>query len=671
MAGFKRTDESSKDDNTVPNVNPTAQGNEQTPTYQPLNEEPSMSNENNNVNTAPQNDVDMMSELFGVGEGMATFSSSKATEDLTQLAEFVRAKLKSNPRTDLKIELIGDTDEMAAPAMLTYREVKGKIYFFTTIFAGYADDTRLRDLEERVNGQQIIVDMPPSKIYNDTFIQYARDYIAIATSTPRGSIFPTDYNVVDSTVDLSDEKQMRTHALLSLQTAQSAIQNYIAPFNAPAGKALASPNIDVTMTHEINPTRTAKTKDGKLLAADVIIDLQAEPAQQKRNGNNYDANTRAKAIPLSRAYVKLDVYKSPKAQQMMGASGFQGYNAQQGPQPGYGQLLILTGVEGSRLDNSNNRESFHSTACGLISLIQMAAGRNTMSLLDVSDKKHPRHAGLFGYDWEPFHNLGKAIEPRLLKIEKTMTPSQKADYNFDEFVNLFFTGELNICMDVIDGSSMAWHQRPYLQAAKGDNEANKFILDTFDRILNGCFRKEVAKLGAGDNPNVFQVGTSTILHDGVFDDGAGNQHSLVEVDYFYLMSKLKETSIDPQYGAAVFSGSLAPNQTSAEVLHKRRTDIIQLEPSAKVTGIIRRLYLSPWLMPVLGAAAANANLHINSTGLYDQKANPAQAWGGLPTGTTVDMSYGQAIFQPQGANGFGGFNHGWGVPVTAPKNPWG
>lgn len=611
---------------------------------------------------------DLMSEIYGTTGDLTTFSTNTGTEELTEMADVINKKLKSDPRLDLKIELIPDASEMAAPALLVYRLHGDTMYFFSVIFAAYADETRVRNMEERVNGQSIEIDMPASKIYNQSFINFCMNYLSQATQQPVQKIVPTDYMVIEDTKNLADEKVMKPQAMLAMQTAHTAISNHINPTPAPAGKALASDKIDVTLNHEINPTRTKQTKDGKLLCADAVLDLEASPVQNKRQ-NNYDPNTRPQSLPLSRAFVKLDFYKSPKNQQANSGYGVQMNNAM--PMPGYGQLLVLTGVEGSRNDSPNSRESFHSTACGVISMIQLASGRNTMSMLDVSDKNHPRHAGLFGYDWEPFFHMGKSHEPRLLKIEKSMAPSQKADLNFDEFVQAYFTGELNVCMDVIDGSSMAWHQRPWLEAAKGDSEANKFLINTFDSILGGYFLPEWKKVSPDGNSPILQP-SITILHDGEFTSQDGTKHALTEIDYLYTMAKLKEQSVDPSFGSAVFSGTLAPNQSTADVLHKRRTDILNLEPTAKVTGIIRRLYFTPSLMPALGAAAVSASLRINSTGLYDQKANPTQAWAQLPVGYTVDMSQGQAVFAPQNQNGNPSFNHGWGMPQQPQgfQNPW-
>lgn len=291
---------------------------------------------------------DILSEM-----SMSTSTGNSASKHMKTFIENIEETLKAIDPT-FKLVTITSNPVLAVPGIIVTKESKGKLFHFSVIVADLIYPGKLKDIEEYIDNQKVVIDMPASKVYDGDYVAIVNRELAAGT---KKEMVPTHYYTIPQGTDLEDERLAR----IICDTARLAISQRIEPRGAPAGKALASNQIEVNLINEINQgSRTHQLLDGEVVAADAVITVVAGDRKEVKGRPNQGGNS----VQLSKATVKLDFYKIDPRQSVNRNFGMM----QQGPAPAYNPMLIMTAVEGMSDNSVRSIENESTTALALTSL---------------------------------------------------------------------------------------------------------------------------------------------------------------------------------------------------------------------------------------------------------------------------------------------------------------
>lgn len=577
------------------------------------------------------------SELFA-SASRATLTGNSASGSLKDLKENIEAALEELDDKAFELHIINDSSQLAAPAVLITSTRKGEMKYFSVVAEGLLHNGELSMIDEYINGAQVKVDMPASKVWDADYHATVQRALAAKTQKDIGSINPTYFVALNNDRDLTDVGIGRW----VLDTAIPCIDDHFESAIPLQREFLAHPEVEIGLKSDFHgPGVQVLNSEGEVVAADVTLSVVA----RDKKADKYRQNGGGNAASLVSTNLRIDLIKDDRR-----AGGQFGYGAQQfgqvqEPNRCFHPVLIMGETEGLSQSGGRAIENVYSQALAVASTVLLATGKNFMNIFTRSPENKAMLSNL-GYLASP---LAQVHQPAPLVIEDTLQPTQEGNWVPEWVEQCYFHQTITLAQDIRLGGRSAWTQQLLLAVANGVEGANDALISVFNDLFPG-FSDLWAQSGGGAliSPN------TVVIHNGNYSKKDGELRDVREIGQLWTAGVMKEQSADPVTGTDPFNATFLPGATNGTEglikLHKRREDIKAFAgKTVKFTGLSTRVFYDPRVLSVLGQAMIASGVRMNPEDMGETQSTQ-QLLAGFQAGTSVDFTQMSSVFQQQFQN---------------------
>lgn len=220
-----------------------------------------------------------------------------------------------------------------------------------------------------------------------------------------------------------------------------------------------------------------------------------------------------------------------------------------------------------------------------------------------------RDLGAIGFDVPMFagktDNIGERIDTKSAAV---------TDDAFYTMVRNAIRPHPIFSFDIEDTSEMAWLNLIFTAAANGDEQANRAIIAAADRLTNGHFSQEYARL---QNPSFF-VDNQTLIHFGNYVDRETNRRvDIRTIDYLAMLNLAGHSEMR---AALEFAETYDDVSKDPNVRLEKRLRILErvCGQTLRITGKGRRITVASAALECLVQAIYKAGLVINPDNVYNE-----------------------------------------------------
>lgn len=514
-------------------------------------------------------------------------SSTMESEQLSKFAETFRDCMSMLAETlSYKLILIdkeSDVSRLAASQILLavwLKEKKNEVVYFSNILARPAGD--FEPIQESWGNQTIEIPRFTPDAYTPEMAEVIRE--RLVESFGEVDFLNAQGQVIPTYIKLDDKKQVYSIATNAVRACVSQINMLQPGFT------------DVSLSTFTKYARAQSREDRERLECKIdfgceptpdaagfpvrrTIQIRVQVVQPRRRGNDL-TGSRSDLCTIS-AYVDLLSTGNP------GRSRYRRNDRPEDTQM-FQPVIVITDIVNHRLNTP---------AGTALALQQIFALPETGAWINALD---PNGRGAVPLDMRDIGNLGWELDLEgdgKGRYIPTNTPEFQDRGALMDFMNAFIIPDPIFAIDVQALSGNYWSTNVFSAAADGNKHAYEDIIDGFDKLFDGEFRRVLGK-------DPMFMGNSMMMHAGYYENADGKLCPLTDADY---LAAAAHNGATDREALDRWNWSFASNDPQERRLQVRGELIRQILGSrVTFTGWTHRCFLSNHLLNAMVECSANA-----------------------------------------------------------------
>lgn len=410
--------------------------------------------------------------------GARTNSGNNNPADLEKMVEHLAVSVDQFGKANglaMHSTLITE-DPLALPVVAIHATVDNRVFIFSLLITQFLKNNAIKPIYREIHGQNVESEQPFSKLYDKALIENVCRRVV-----EKNTAIPTDASMVcvGSSVILDDNDitsmDVVNRYVDSAGLALLEVSGKASTFDAPG---ILAERLSIVNNIEVTPGAT----DSDVLGNPVATDFKTKLSLRQNTEQNKGYHTSAESFDLVQVNGIVDMLYYPPNHGQWGAPIQDGK-----AKPAYIPHVIATNISGMGA-GASSQEDLLGQVLGLCSMGVMITGKEWLSIFNTPSA-NKASIGALGLEYDPTTGMAPK-KKQALKVQQGGVPGQVADsINPAIVAHNFCHDGIAISMDVLLGGRTEWVQRTFVEAARGNKEANAAIIDVLNRFTKGAFRK--------------------------------------------------------------------------------------------------------------------------------------------------------------------------------------